>query len=66
MGLLVPLALGVLRQSLARRQFEWLRSIPGTPQDANGPTKAYFTGLGEMYVVTHNGVVRRIVEIDVG
>jgi DNA-binding transcriptional MerR regulator len=38
-------------QHLARRQFEWLRSIPGTPGGgAVGPTKEYFTGLGEMYV----------------
>ncbi len=38
-------------QTLAQRQFEWLRSIPGTPGgEAGGPTKEYFTGLGEMYV----------------
>jgi DNA-binding transcriptional MerR regulator len=38
-------------QALAQRHFEWLASIPGTPgSDANGPTKAYFVGLGEMYV----------------
>jgi len=38
-------------QALARRQFEWLRGIPGTPGGGTtGPTKAYFTGLGEMYV----------------
>lgn len=38
-------------QALARRQFEWLRGIPGTPGGgAAGPTKEYFTGLGEMYV----------------
>jgi DNA-binding transcriptional MerR regulator len=38
-------------QALARRQFEWLRGIPGTPGGGGaGPTKEYFTGLGEMYV----------------
>ena len=37
-------------QVLARRQFEWLSGIPGTPQVNGGPTKAYFVGLGEMYV----------------
>ncbi|MFF1879560.1 MerR family transcriptional regulator [Leifsonia sp. NPDC058230] len=38
-------------QGLAQRHFEWLASIPGTPgSDANGPTRAYLTGLGEMYV----------------
>lgn len=38
-------------QALARRQYEWLSGIPGTPQTADGhPTREYFTGLGEMYV----------------
>jgi DNA-binding transcriptional MerR regulator len=38
-------------QALARRQYEWLSGAPGTPQTADGrPTKAYFTGLGDMYV----------------
>ncbi|MFF1632774.1 MerR family transcriptional regulator [Leifsonia sp. NPDC058248] len=38
-------------QALAQRHFDWLASIPGTPgSDGNGPTKAYFVGLGEMYV----------------
>ena len=38
-------------QALAQRQFDWLRDIPGTPGGtAAGPTKEYFTGLGEMYV----------------
>lgn len=38
-------------QALAQRQFDWLRGIPGTPGGgAAGPTKEYFTGLGEMYV----------------
>jgi DNA-binding transcriptional MerR regulator len=38
-------------QALAQRQFDWLRGILGTPGGgAGGPTKEYFTGLGEMYV----------------
>lgn len=38
-------------QALAQRHFDWLASIPGTPgSDANGPTAAYLTGLGDMYV----------------
>lgn len=38
-------------QALAQRQFDWLRGIPGTPGGgAAGPTKEYFTGLGDMYV----------------
>ena len=38
-------------QALARRQFDWLRGIPGTPGGgASGPTKEYFVGLAEMYV----------------
>lgn len=38
-------------QALARRQYEWLAGIPGTPQTAEGsPTREYFLGLGEMYV----------------
>ncbi|GHF22382.1 MerR family transcriptional regulator [Pseudolysinimonas yzui] len=38
-------------QALAQRQFHWLRGIPGTPGGGHGgPTKEYFTGLGEMYV----------------
>lgn len=38
-------------QALAQRHFEWLRGIPGTPGGGTtGPTKEYFTGLGEMYV----------------
>jgi DNA-binding transcriptional MerR regulator len=37
--------------ALAQRQYEWLGSVPGTPgSGANGPTKEYFIGLGEMYV----------------
>ena len=42
---------GEQAQALAQRQFDWLRGVPGTPgSDANGPTKQYFSGLGEMYV----------------
>jgi DNA-binding transcriptional MerR regulator len=38
-------------QALAQRHFDWLAGIPGTPgSDANGPTRTYLTGLGEMYV----------------
>jgi DNA-binding transcriptional MerR regulator len=38
-------------QELAKRQFEWLRGIPGTPGGGGaGPTKEYFTGLAQMYV----------------
>ncbi|AMB60198.1 MerR family transcriptional regulator [Microterricola viridarii] len=38
-------------QALARRHFEWLRAIPGTPGGGtSGPPKAYLLGLAEMYV----------------
>jgi DNA-binding transcriptional MerR regulator len=38
-------------QALAQRQFDWLSEVPGTPGGGStGPTKEYFTGLGEMYV----------------
>lgn len=38
-------------QALAARQFEWLRSIPGTPGGGEaGPTREYFLGLADMYV----------------
>ncbi len=38
-------------QALAERHAEWLGGIPGTPGSETGrPTKAYFIGLGEMYV----------------
>ena len=38
-------------QALAQRHFDWLASIPGTPgSDAGGPSAAYLTGLGDMYV----------------
>ena len=35
---------------LARRHYDWLAGIPGTPRDANGPTREYLEGLGELYV----------------
>lgn len=42
---------GAEAQALAHRQFEWLRGIPGTPGGGTtGPTKEYFTGLGDLYV----------------
>jgi len=41
---------GVEAQGLAARQYAWLAGIPGTPRGENGPTKDYFTGLGELYV----------------
>ena len=40
-------------QALARRQADWLGSIPGTPRastDSNAPSKDYYLGLAEMYV----------------
>ncbi|GAB3575208.1 TipAS antibiotic-recognition domain-containing protein [Leifsonia lichenia] len=38
-------------QALAQRHYDWLGAIPGTPgSDATGPTAAYLTGLGDMYV----------------
>jgi hypothetical protein len=38
-------------QALAQRQYDWLSGMPGTPQTAAGrPMRAYFTGLGDMYV----------------
>jgi DNA-binding transcriptional MerR regulator len=38
-------------QALAKRQYDWLRGIPGTPRDgADAPSKDYFTGLADMYV----------------
>jgi DNA-binding transcriptional MerR regulator len=36
--------------ALARRQYDWLAGIPGTPGYPNGPVKEYLVGLGEMYV----------------
>ena len=42
---------GQVAQDLAQRQFDWLSGIPGTPgSDTGGPTRAYLTGLGELYV----------------
>ena len=41
---------GTEAQGLARRQYDWLTGIPGTPGYPNSPTKQYFVGLGEMYV----------------
>jgi DNA-binding transcriptional MerR regulator len=42
---------GAAAQELARRQFDWLRGIPGTPGGGgDGPTREYFLGLAEMYV----------------
>jgi DNA-binding transcriptional MerR regulator len=38
-------------QALARRHYDWLTGIPGTPQtDAGLPLPEYVTGLAEMYV----------------
>lgn len=38
-------------QTLARRHYDWLSGIPGTPQTPDGrPTREYLVGLGEMYV----------------
>ena len=38
-------------QALAKRQADWLSSIPGTPGAGTGaPTKDYFVGLADMYV----------------
>ena len=41
---------GSAAQALARRQYDWLAGIPGTPGFPDGPSKEYFVGLGEMYV----------------
>jgi len=41
---------GSAAQQLARRQYDWLAGIPGTPGHPHGPSKDYFVGLGEMYV----------------
>jgi DNA-binding transcriptional MerR regulator len=44
-------AAGPDAQALARLQFDALAAIPGTPgYSTGGPTKAYFIGLGELYV----------------
>ena len=37
-------------QTLARRQYDWLSGIPGTPTTAEGrPTRGYYIGLADMY-----------------
>lgn len=37
-------------QALARRQYDWLTGIPGTPSLPDGrPTREYYLGLAEMY-----------------
>ena len=41
---------GTAAQGLARRQYDWLRGVPGAPGYPDGPTREYFVGLGEMYV----------------
>jgi DNA-binding transcriptional MerR regulator len=42
---------GAVAQELARRQYDWLTGIPGTPQSPSGrPTREYYLGLGDMYV----------------
>jgi len=40
---------GARAQELARRQYEWLASVPGTPGYPQGPTREYFVGLAELY-----------------
>ena len=40
---------GPRAQALARRQHDWLASVPGTPGFPQGPTKEYFVGLAELY-----------------
>jgi hypothetical protein len=38
-------------QAVAKRQYDWLSGIPGTPRTPeNRATKDYYTGLAEMYV----------------
>jgi DNA-binding transcriptional MerR regulator len=38
-------------QAVARRQYDWLSGIPGTPRTPEGrASKDYYTGLAEMYV----------------
>ncbi len=38
-------------QEVAKRQYEWLSGIPGTPRTPEGrASKDYYTGLAEMYV----------------
>ena len=40
---------GPAAQVLARRQYDRLASVPGTPGYPQGPTKEYFAGLAELY-----------------
>jgi len=40
---------GERAQALARRQYDWLAGVPGTPGHPHGPTKQYFAGLAELY-----------------
>ena len=40
---------GQRAQALARRQYDWLAAVPGTPGYPDGPAKEYFTGLAELY-----------------
>ena len=37
-------------QAIAKRQFDWLSSIPGTPRGPAGASRDYFVGLADMYV----------------
>ena len=38
-------------QAMAKRQYDWLGTIPGTPRTPSGGTsRDYYTGLAEMYV----------------
>lgn len=41
---------GDAAQALAQRHFDWLSAMTGTPGGAEGPTREYLTGLGDMYV----------------
>ncbi|MGA1836056.1 TipAS antibiotic-recognition domain-containing protein [Herbiconiux sp. 11R-BC] len=42
---------GAEGQALARRQYDWLAGVPGTPRDASGGlAREYLLGLGELYV----------------
>lgn len=41
---------GDVAQALAHRHYDWLSGMPGTSGGAEGPTREYLMGLGEMYV----------------
>jgi len=42
---------GAEAQQLAKRHYDWLAAIPGTPSEGKaGPPVAYFLGLADMYV----------------